>query len=301
MKSGPARRVRREVADCHVHSLRDRRKLRSPCCPPTSIAAIELFAGLVHADRERLAQAAADVHLRPGEYAVHEGEERALFAVISGKIEVTKRMEGGEKTIGWRLPGSIFGEVPITLGASFPGSFRASEPTRVLRLDARQYYVIAAAAPQVAVAVGTLARERLGGLQGLAAKPPTPQVTVIGHRWDPACHDLRRFLARNQVVFDWLTPESPALSARWPRWTTDEPGPALGFPDGRFRRPATAPGRGEPAGPPDRAALGPVRHHHRGRRPGRAGRGGLRRLRGARDPGGGARGTRRAGRDLVAD
>jgi hypothetical protein len=29
------------------------------------IAAIPLFAGLVHADRERLAQAAADVHLRP--------------------------------------------------------------------------------------------------------------------------------------------------------------------------------------------------------------------------------------------
>jgi thioredoxin reductase (NADPH) len=199
---------------------------------PDDIAAIPLFAGLVHADRERLAQAAADVHLRPGEYAVHEGEERALFAVISGKIEVTKRMEGGEKTIGWRLPGTIFGEVPITLGAAFPGNFRASEPTRVLRLDARQYYVIAAAAPEVALAVGALARERLGGLQGLAAKPPTPQVTVIGHRWDPACHDLRRFMARNQVVFDWLTPESPELSARWPRWMPDERGPALGFPDG---------------------------------------------------------------------
>src|SRR6516164_4353178 len=133
---------------------------------PEDIAAIPLFSGLSPAERERVA--AADVHLRPGEYAVYEGEERALFAVISGKIEVTKRMEGGEKNIGWRLPGTIFGEVPITLGAAFPGSFRASEPSRVLRLDARQYYIIAAAAPQVAVAVGALARERLGGLQGLA-------------------------------------------------------------------------------------------------------------------------------------
>ncbi|HEY1335389.1 MAG TPA: FAD-dependent oxidoreductase [Myxococcaceae bacterium] len=196
------------------------------------IAAIPLFAGLSHADRERVAQAAADVHLRPGEYAVHEGEERALFAVLAGKIEVTKRMEGGEKTIGWRLPGTIFGEVPITLGAAFPGAFRASEPTRVLRLDSRQYYVIAAAAPAVAVAVGTLARERLGGLQGLAAKAPTPQVTVIGHRWDSTCHDLRRFMARNQVVFDWLTPDSADLAARWPGWTPEEHGPALAFPDG---------------------------------------------------------------------
>ena len=196
------------------------------------VAAISLFSGLSHDDRERVAQAAADLHLRPGEYAVHEGEERALYAVLSGKIEVTKRMEGVEKTIGWRLPGTVFGEVPITLGAAFPGSFRASEPSRVLRLDARQYYVIAAAAPQVAVAVGALARERLGGLQGLAAKAPTPQVTVIGHRWVPACHDLRRFMARNQVVFDWLTPDSTELATRWPRWMADEGGPALGFPDG---------------------------------------------------------------------
>ena len=196
------------------------------------VASIPLFAGLSLAGRERFAQAAADIHLRPGEYAVHEGEERALYAVLSGKIEVIKRMEGGEKTIAWRLPGTIFGEVPITLGTAFPGSFRASEPSRVLRLDARQYYVLAGAAPEVAVAVGALARERLGGLQGLAAQPPTPQVTVIGHRWDPACHDLRHFLGRNQVVFDWLTPDSPELATRWPRWTSDEAGPGLGFPDG---------------------------------------------------------------------
>src|SRR5262249_2753502 len=145
-----------------------------PMLTAEDVAAISLFSSLSHADCERVAQAAADLHLRPGEYAVHEGEERALYAVLSGKIEVTKRMEGVEKTIGWRVPGTIFGEVPITLGAAFPGSFRASEPSRVLRLDARQYYVVAAAAPQVAVAVGALARERLGGLQGLAAKPPLP-------------------------------------------------------------------------------------------------------------------------------
>src|SRR5262249_48480559 len=95
-----------------------------------------------------------------------------------------------------------------------------------------QYYVVAAAAPEVAVVVGTLARERLGGLQGLAAEPPTPQVTVIGHRWDPACHDLRRFLSRDQVVFHWLTPDSAELVTRWPGWTPDGGGPALGFPDG---------------------------------------------------------------------
>jgi len=199
---------------------------------PEDVAAIPLFSKLTRTELQHMADAAADIHLSPGEYAVNEGEERAFFAVISGKIEVTKKMQGVEKTIGWRLPGTVFGEVPITLGAAFPGSFRATEPSRVMRLDARQYYAVAAAAPEVALAVGALARERLGGLQGLAAKPPTPQVTVIGNRWDTGCHDLRRFLARNQVVFDWLTPDAPELAARWSTWAPGENGPALGFPDG---------------------------------------------------------------------
>jgi thioredoxin reductase (NADPH) len=196
------------------------------------LAAIPLFSRLAPPELQRVAEVAADIHLRPGEYAAHEGEERALFAVVSGKIEVTKKMQGVEKNIGWRLPGTVFGEVPITLGAAFPGSFRAAEPSRVLRLDARQYYALAAGTPEIALAVGALARERLGGLQGLAAKPPTPQVTVIGHRWDPVCHDLRRFLARNQVVFDWLAPDAPECAKRWSGWSPGEGGPALGFPDG---------------------------------------------------------------------
>jgi thioredoxin reductase (NADPH) len=44
---------------------------------------------------------------------VHEGGERALYAVLSGKIEVVKRFDGVERTLGWRLPGTIFGEVPL--------------------------------------------------------------------------------------------------------------------------------------------------------------------------------------------
>ena len=286
MKSGPARRVEARSAIAGVipfgtgessgrHAVAD------------DIAAIELFAGLVHADRERLAQAAADVHLRPGEYAVHEGEERALFAGDLPGKSGSPTDGGWKKTIGWRLPGSIFGEVPITLGASFPGSFRASEPTRVLRLDARQYYVIAAAAPQVAVAVGTLARERLGGLQGLAAKPPTPQVTVIGHRWDPACHDLRRFLARNRVS-SRAHPQLALLAremARAARRRPASPGPAPGLPDGDARppRPRSAAWRtGLASAPAPRRR--PIRHGHHRRWPRRPRRGGLRRLRGPQHP-----------------
>jgi len=197
------------------------------------LAAIPLLSTLPRADLERVAQNAADIHLAAGEYAVHEGDERALYFVVSGKIEVTKRIDGVERTIGWRSPPVFFGEVPITLGTPFPGAYRAAQPSRVLRLDARQYYAIAAASPDISLQVTALARERIGGLQGLAAKAPTAQATIIGHRWDNACHELRRFLARNQIVFDWMAPDAPELAARWPEVRRDEADcPALRLADG---------------------------------------------------------------------
>ena len=109
------------------------------------VRAIPLFSSLSETELERLAQTSADMHLAAGEFAVHEGGERALFAVLSGKIEVVKLFDGIERTLGWRLPGTIFGEVPIAFGTPFPGGYRAAEPSRVMRVDAQQYYAIAAA------------------------------------------------------------------------------------------------------------------------------------------------------------
>src|SRR5689334_4020134 len=180
------------------------------------LATIPLFSDLPADELRHLASRAADMQLAPGEYAVHEGEERALFAVLAGKIEVTKRFDGVERTIGWRIPGKIFGEVPIALGGPFIGSYRAAEPSRVVRVDAQEYYAVAAASPEISESLGALARERIGGLQNLAAEAPKAQATILGHRWDTACHDLRRFLARNQVTFDWVTPEDPEIESRWP-------------------------------------------------------------------------------------
>jgi thioredoxin reductase (NADPH) len=61
------------------------------------------------------------------------------------------------------------------------------------------------------------------GLQGLAADPPPPRALVLGHRLDPACTELRAFLTRNQVTFEWLSPDTPARLERW-----DGPLPADG-------------------------------------------------------------------------
>src|SRR5919204_3314927 len=173
------------------------------------IAKVPLFAALSVAARERLSRTSADVSLAAGEYAVNEGDERALFVVLEGKIEVVKLVDGIPRVLGERLPGAIFGEVPITLGMPFPSGFRAASASRVMRIEAQEYHAVAAAAPDVAVKVGVLARGRVGRLPGIAAEPPQPRAIVVGHRVDGASSELRRFLDRNQITFEWLTPDDP--------------------------------------------------------------------------------------------
>ncbi|SIT41652.1 Thioredoxin reductase [Paraburkholderia ribeironis] len=197
------------------------------------IRSVPLFATLAEDELEHLIHTSADLHLCAGEFAVHEGGERALYVVLSGKMEVIKTFDGVERTLGWRLPGTIFGEVPLALSSPFPGAYRAAEPSRVMRVDAQRYYLLAAASPDVAFRMGALARERIGGLQGLSAEPPKARVTMVGNRWDTACTTLRQFLARNQISFDWMTPDAPELSARWPgTCPSEEDCPALRLVDG---------------------------------------------------------------------
>src|SRR6187401_793002 len=114
------------------------------------VASVPLFFNLPRTELERLARTSADLRLSAGEFAVPEGGEPALFAVLSGEIEVVKTFDGIERTLGWRLPGIIFGEVPIALGTPFPGGYRAAEPSRVMRVDPRDYYVLAAASEEIA-------------------------------------------------------------------------------------------------------------------------------------------------------
>jgi len=201
------------------------------------IGRVAIFAALGETERERLSRVAADITLLPGEYAAQEGDERALFALLEGRIEPVKLVDGIEEVVGERHPGDIFGEVPIVLGTLFPVGFRAAERSRIMRLEASDYHAVASVDPDVAKEVGRLAAHRMGGtrgLSGIAAEPPPPRVLVVGHRWDSACTELRRFLDRNRVTFRWLTPEIPDAVEQWgDPLPVEEDWPAIRIVDGK--------------------------------------------------------------------
>jgi thioredoxin reductase (NADPH) len=189
-----------------------------PVVTAEEIAGIEVFAMLGPEQQERLARAAADVILVSGEFAANEGDDRALFAVLEGRIEAVKTVDGVDRVVGERLPGDVFGEVPIVLGAPFPVGFRAAERSRVLRIQPAEYHQIAAVDPIVAKAIGALAQFRMTGergLQGLASRAPAPRAIVVGRHSDRACAQLRHFLHRNQISFSWVRPDAPDAAERW--------------------------------------------------------------------------------------
>ena len=56
---------------------------------------------------------------------------------------------------------------------------------------------------------------------------------MVGPRWDELCSRLRSFLSRNQISFDWLTPDAANLPARGPgEQPSDDHCPILRLADG---------------------------------------------------------------------
>src|SRR3954447_10023541 len=119
------------------------------------VGLVTVFSALAPVDRDRLARVAADISLMPGEFAAQEGEDRALFGLLEGRIEAIKLVDGVERVVGERAPGDVFGEVPMALGTVFPVGFRAAEQSRVMRIEPHDYHAVAAGHPEVAPELGT--------------------------------------------------------------------------------------------------------------------------------------------------
>ena len=185
---------------------------------PEEVGRFEVFEMLGQADRERLCRVAADISLGAGEYAVHQGDARALLGLLEGRIDVVMLIDGVERIVGERNPGDLIGELSIALGMPQPAGFRATEASRVFRIEPNDYHAVAAVAPEVGLRVGNLAAKRISGPRGLQAMVTAPapfRAIILGHRWDASCAQLRRFLHRNQIRFKWLQPDEPGDAEQW--------------------------------------------------------------------------------------
>jgi thioredoxin reductase (NADPH) len=168
-----------------------------------------LLAGLDEGLLQRVAARAADVHLREGDWVVREGDAAAFYLLLSGRLEITKTVNGRQRQLTIRQPGEFFGEVPLLLGAPFIASFRALEPARVARIASPDFASLIQAHPSMREAVTEALFARVGAVEDVTVSADRLPL-VVGTAFDPACHTVRDFLARTFVEHQWFDPSDPA-------------------------------------------------------------------------------------------
>lgn len=82
---------------------------------------------------------ASPVHLGSGEVLIRRGDQdRALYFVVSGELEVRAHAGGGSDALGQLFresPGSVFGEISLFDGKARTATVWATKPTELLKLD----------------------------------------------------------------------------------------------------------------------------------------------------------------------
>jgi thioredoxin reductase (NADPH) len=111
---------------------------------------------------------------------------------------------------------------------------RALRPSRLARVDALDFHAMVTECAEAGALLAQTLVRRVGFIREAYASANVTQATIVGDRYDFACHDVRDFLARNQIVFEWLDPSDPADAQCIPVAVAADPRcPAVLLPDGR--------------------------------------------------------------------
>jgi thioredoxin reductase (NADPH) len=170
---------------------------------------IPLFAGIPEDERASLAARSADVRMNVDEWLILEGQTPSFFALLEGRLAVHKMIAGRDQQITVFEPGDYFGEVPLLLASPAVASVRASEPSRVARLDPADFHDLVSHCRVLNAEIMKTMARRIGVLQQIVVDTPRSSVTLIGRQNDTAFLDLREFLSRNHVTFAWRDLDDP--------------------------------------------------------------------------------------------
>jgi thioredoxin reductase (NADPH) len=187
------------------------------------LRAMKLFEDVPRDELQIIANRAADIHLGEGDWLVSEGEVPSFFGLISGRLAVLKGTGGDEHKVMEYEPGETFGETPLLLDTAAVVSVRALEQSRVFRLDPADFRLLIVNCPVLHGKIITMMSNRVSALQRDALETRRTIVTIVGPRWDLACHDVRDFLSRNHVAFVWLDPNDATTNLRIPADLRDAP------------------------------------------------------------------------------
>jgi signal transduction histidine kinase len=125
-----------------------------------------LFGGLDDAQMSRLVELGEIVDLAPGELLITEGDAAdALYVVLDGELDVTKRSGTSEIPLARVGPGALQGEIAALEGGRRLASVRAVGVAEVLRIPVDAVRALLSAGPDVALSVIRTAVGRLRSME----------------------------------------------------------------------------------------------------------------------------------------
>jgi signal transduction histidine kinase len=127
-----------------------------------------LFGGLDEEQLHRLVEMGEILDLAGGELLIREGDQAdALYVVLSGEMDVTKRSGRSEIPVARVGPGALQGEIAALEGGRRLASVTAIGAAEVLRIPVTAVRELLGAGPDVALAVIRTAVERLRSMESL--------------------------------------------------------------------------------------------------------------------------------------
>jgi thioredoxin reductase (NADPH) len=176
---------------------------------PAELRELEVFRETDEATLGFVANNAADIRLQADEWIILEGEAPRFFIILEGSATILKTGAGGVTKIGDYDPGDTFGEVPLMLGSPVFADIQATSATRLARLDAVPFWHAIHADQSLAHAVFANLGRRLERIRDAAWQMPATRCTILGDSRSAACYELRDFLTRSHVRYDWQEREGP--------------------------------------------------------------------------------------------
>jgi CRP-like cAMP-binding protein len=146
------------------------------------LRATPLFGGLGEQQLVRLVEMGEIVDLPAGARLIGEGDVAdALFVVLAGELEVTRRAGNSDVPVARVGPGSLQGEIAALEGGRRLASVHAATEAEVLRIPIGAVRELLSAGPDVSLAIIRTAVSRLRemeatlrerGRRGCARRPP---------------------------------------------------------------------------------------------------------------------------------
>ena len=150
---------------------------------------LPLFADLPEADLRALHQKTLPMTLQTGAWLMREGEMAdALYVVLAGAIEITKRSGGQEVAVAVCGPGEIIGEMALLEQALRSASGRARTDAHLLMIHERAFKQVLSASPTAALSLLRTVSARLRSNEALLRQ--SEKMATLGTLAAGLAHEL---------------------------------------------------------------------------------------------------------------